>query len=155
MDRILLTGGKLLDKSEGLHMAQKDILLSGGRIEKIADHIPAEADMKVLDVSGKIVAPGFIDIHAHVFPGSNLGVEPDSIGVPTGVTTICDAGTAGPENIEEFIEKYIKTSKTRIFSEMNFSKKGLFIKPEAVTFSTQSSREIPRAIILSMVMGRL
>ncbi len=131
MDRILLTGGKLLDKSEGLHMAQKDVLLSGGRIEKIADHIPAEADMKVLDVSGKIVAPGFIDIHAHVFPGSNLGVEPDSIGVPTGVTTICDAGTAGPENIEEFIEKYIKTSKTRIFSEMNFSKKGLFIKPEA------------------------
>ena len=36
MDRILLTGGKLLDKSEGLLMAEKDILLSGGKIEKIA-----------------------------------------------------------------------------------------------------------------------
>lgn len=131
MDRILLTGGKLLDKSEGLLMAEKDILLSGGKIEKIAGQIRVEPDMKVMNLGGRIVSPGFIDIHAHVFPGSHLGVEPDSIGVPFGVTTICDAGTAGPENIEEFIENYIKPSKTRIFSEMHFSRKGLFIKPEA------------------------
>ena len=69
MDRILLTGGKLLDKSEGLLMAEKDILLSGGKIEKIAGQIRVEPDMKVMNLGGRIVSPGFIDIHAHVFPG--------------------------------------------------------------------------------------
>ena len=130
-ERLLLTGGQLLDKSEGYLMAKKDVLLGGGRIEKIADRIPPEPGVRVMDLGGKIVAPGFIDIHAHVFPGSGLGIEPDGIGVEKGVTTICDAGTAGPENIGEFIEKYIKTSRTRLFSEMHFSRKGLFIKPEA------------------------
>lgn len=131
-ERILLTGGLLLDKSEGLHRDKKDVLLGGGRIQKIADHIDPEPDMKVMDLKGKIVAPGFIDIHAHVFPGCpGLGLEPERVGVATGVTCICDAGTAGPENIEEFIETVIKPSKTRIFSEMHFSRQGLFIKPEA------------------------
>lgn len=132
MEKILLTGGKLLDQSEGLNMARKDVLLEGGRIAKIADRIDAPEGARVIDVTGKIVAPGFIDIHAHIFPGCpKLGIEADAIGVEKGVTTVCDAGTAGPENIGEFVEKVIKPSKTRIFSEMHFSKKGLFITPEA------------------------
>ena len=132
MEKILLTGGKLLDQSEGLVMAQKDILLEDGRIAAIDDHIDAPQGARVIDVTGRIVAPGFIDIHAHIFPGCpKLGIEADAIGVEKGVTTICDAGTAGPENIGEFIEKVIEPSRTRIFSEMHFSKKGLFITPEA------------------------
>ncbi|MEA5010257.1 MAG: amidohydrolase/deacetylase family metallohydrolase [Angelakisella sp.] len=130
-NRILLSGGLLLDKSESLLGVKKDILLSNGRIDKIADDIPPEADMQVINLQGNYVVPGFIDIHAHVFPGCDLGVEPDSIGVKTGVTCICDAGTAGPENLKEFIDNYIQPSKTRVFSEMHFSRKGLFIKPEA------------------------
>lgn len=131
-ETILLTGGKLLDKSEGLLMAQKDLLIRDGRIAEIDDHLATPEGARVIDVTGKIVAPGFIDIHAHIFPGHNkLGLDADTIGVEKGVTTICDAGTAGPENIGEFVEKVIKKSRTRIFSEMHFSRKGLFITPEA------------------------
>ena len=76
MEKILLTGGKLLDQSEGLVMAQKDILLEDGRIAAIDDHIDAPQGARVIDVTGRIVAPGFIDIHAHIFPGCpKLGIE--------------------------------------------------------------------------------
>ena len=131
-ETILITGGKLLDKSEGLLLEQKDLLLRDGRIAAMGQQLSAPAGARVIDAGGCIVSPGFIDIHAHVFPGHNkLGLDADTIGVEKGVTTICDAGTAGPENIGEFIEKVIKPSRTRIFSEMHFSKQGLFITPEA------------------------
>ena len=49
---------------------------------------------KVLDVSGKIVAPGLVDVHTHVYhPGRNWN-HPDVAGVRSGVTTIADAGGA-------------------------------------------------------------
>ena len=116
-ETILITGGKLLDKSEGLLLEQKDLLLRDGRIAAMGQQLSAPAGARVIDAGGCIVSPGFIDIHAHIFPGHNkLGLDADTIGVEKGVTTICDAGTAGPENIGEFIEKVIKPSRTRIFS---------------------------------------
>ncbi len=50
----------------------------------------------MIEVGGKLVTPGLIDLHAHVFEGVNrTGVNPDLGGVCAGVTTIVDAGSAG------------------------------------------------------------
>ena len=130
MSKILLKNGLLLDKSENLHQAKKDLLIENNRIVKIADHIDESAD-EVIDCEGKIVSPGFIDIHVHVFDGCpKLGIQPDPVGIEQGVTSLMDAGTAGPENFDQFIEEIVKPAKTRVFSAMNYSKMGLWVKPE-------------------------
>lgn len=130
MSKLLLKNGKVLDKSENLLLEDKDVLIEDNRIVKIADSIE-DADAEVIDCKDKIVAPGFIDIHVHCFPGCpGLGITADSVGITQGVTSVMDAGTAGPENFEQFIKEVVEPSKTRVFSAMNYSKMGLFVKPE-------------------------
>ena len=130
MGRLLIKNGTLIDKSENILFSKKDILIDGEKIMCIADKINAEVE-ETIDCTGLFVSAGFIDIHTHVFPGApGLGIAPDPIGVEQGVTTVIDAGTAGPENFDRFVEEVVKTSKTRVLSEMNYSKKGLWVKPE-------------------------
>ena len=131
MSKLVLKNGYLIDKSERLLRVQKDVLVIDGLIRKIGDNID-EKDAEIIDCTGLFVAPGFIDMHVHVFQKSErLGVRADRVGVESGVTTVCDAGTAGPENIGEFVEDVIKKSKTRVFSSMHFAKQGLVVVPEA------------------------
>ncbi|MEM9399003.1 MAG: dihydroorotase [Verrucomicrobiota bacterium] len=60
MSGIVLRGGRIIDPSQGLNEV-KDLIISDG---KITDAIPD--DPQVIDVSGKIVCPGLIDIHVHL-----------------------------------------------------------------------------------------
>jgi dihydroorotase len=73
-----------------------DVAVEKGKIARVAaGNAPTEA-ARVIEVTGKIVTPGLIDLHAHVFEGVNrTGVNPDLAGVLSGVTTIVDAGSAG------------------------------------------------------------
>jgi len=92
---LVLKGGRVVDPSSGLDGAL-DVAVENGRIARVAAGIaPADA-RRVVEVGGKIVTPGLIDLHAHVFEGINrTGVNPDLGGVYSGVTTIVDAGSAG------------------------------------------------------------
>ncbi|HNT69229.1 MAG TPA: dihydroorotase [Syntrophorhabdaceae bacterium] len=64
--KILIKGGRLVDPGQGTD-AKLDILLSGNIVEKIDKNIPEKgAGMKVIDAAGHIVAPGLIDVHAHL-----------------------------------------------------------------------------------------
>jgi dihydroorotase len=92
---LVLKGGRVVDPSSG-HDGVLDVAVEKGIITRVAAGIaPAEA-ARVIDVSGKLVTPGLIDLHAHVFEGFNrTGVNPDLAGVYSGVTTIVDAGSAG------------------------------------------------------------
>ena len=73
---LLLKGGRVVDPStslDGLH----DIAVQDGKIARIAADIPASDATRVVEVAGKIVTPGLIDLHAHVFEGVNrTGVNP-------------------------------------------------------------------------------
>lgn len=58
---MLLKNGKILVDGQ---LVQKDILIENGRISQIADHIETGVE-KILDLGGKFVSPGFIDVHVH------------------------------------------------------------------------------------------
>ena len=62
---ILLRGGRVVDPSQRLD-GVRDVLLGDGRITEIAAHIEVGGDVEVVDLAGKVVAPGFIDIHVHL-----------------------------------------------------------------------------------------
>src|SRR5262245_9984664 len=85
---LLLKGGTVVDPSTKLD-GTIDIAVENGTIARIAPAIDAGEAARTVDVAGKIVTPGLIDLHAHVFEGFNrTGVHPDLGGVYSGVTTI-------------------------------------------------------------------
>lgn len=66
---ILLKGGTLLlhNSVDGVAPTKSDLLIVGNVISKIAPNIPTSPDTKVLDCTSKIVSPGFISTHAHLW----------------------------------------------------------------------------------------
>src|ERR1700704_2669336 len=77
---LVIKGGEVLDPSQNLR-AKRDIGIRFGAIEALAADIPADKGLKVLSAAGKLVTPGLIDLHAHVFPyGSALGLSPHAQG---------------------------------------------------------------------------
>lgn len=64
MARLLLKGGRIVDPANGVDK-KADLLIEDGKIRAIAENL-AVADAPTLDVSGKVVAPGLIDVHAHL-----------------------------------------------------------------------------------------
>lgn len=122
---ILIKGGKLLDISSGYNFTKKDICINNGLITEIEDDISPVENINTIYLDDEIVAPGFIDIHTHVYKGTALGVEPDEVGIKRGVTTLFDAGSSGPKNFEDFFSKNIKDSTTSVFSLLNIAYNGL------------------------------
>src|SRR5678815_3912617 len=99
---LVLKGGRVVDPSSGFD-GVLDVAVDNGVIAQVAAGIaPADAS-RVIEVGGKLVTPGLIDLHAHVFEGVNrTGVNPDLGGVYSGVTTIVDAGSAGAATFAAF-----------------------------------------------------
>ena len=83
--RILLKGGVVLTLDRGVgDFAQADLLIEDGKIREVRPNIVASDDAAaVIDVSGRILIPGFIDTHSHSYQGilrnilSNGRVDPD------------------------------------------------------------------------------
>ena len=75
--------------------AVTDVAFSGGKVAAIGAKLAGDATVR--DVAGKIVSPGLIDLHTHVYwGGTSLGVEAEEFCRTGGVTTFVDAGSAGP-----------------------------------------------------------
>ncbi len=93
---LLLRGGRVIDPSSHTD-ATADVLVVDGRIAAVGPGLAElHPDVPVQDCTGLVVAPGFIDIHAHVFPGlGDFCVEVDDVGVSMGVPIVVDGGTSG------------------------------------------------------------
>jgi dihydroorotase len=122
---ILLTGGHVIDPANNISKIC-DVAVSGGLIARVGENLPPGDAAKVVDVSGYIVSPGFLDLHSHCFatfgdPGR--WVFPDHHSFQSGVTTFIDAGTSGAESFEDF-KKVIDISKTRILVFLNIAAPG-------------------------------
>ena len=76
---LVIKGGEVLDPSQSLR-GQRDIGIRYGRIEALEADIPAERATRLLDASGKLVTPGLVDLHSHVYPyGSAIGIPADEL----------------------------------------------------------------------------
>src|SRR3954462_2959360 len=99
---LVVKGGDVLDPSQNLR-GRRDIGIRFGVIEAVEPDIPADKALRVLDTSGKVVTPGLIDLHAHVFPyGSGIGIPADELLPFQATTTLVSAGDAGANNIAAF-----------------------------------------------------
>lgn len=133
---LVLKGGTVVDPSSGLD-GVLDVAVENGVIACIAAGIaPAEA-ARVIEVGEKIVTPGLIDLHAHVFEGVNrTGVNPDLGGVYAGVTTIVDAGSAGAATFGAFPRHIIPHCHTEIVPFLHICQTGLATLPDIVAESS-------------------
>jgi dihydroorotase len=133
---LLLKGGKVVDPSTGLDGIH-DVAVQGGLIARIAPTIGIAEATRTIDVAGKIVAPGLIDVHAHVFEGINrTGVHPDLAGVYAGVTTIVDAGSAGSATFGGFPRHVIPNCQTEVIPFLHICQTGLATMPDIIAESS-------------------
>ena len=130
MTDLILKGGDVLDPSRGPR-ARLDVAVSDGLISEVAPDIQPMGGARVIDVSGKLVTPGLIDLHTHVYEGVNqTAVNPDLAGVLSGVTTLVDAGSAGCYTFGGFPQYVVPNAHTRIFCMVHISRTGLNFQPE-------------------------
>ena len=124
---LLLKGGHVIDAKNKIN-SKMDVAVKDGKIYRVAADIPASSAKKTIDVSGLYVTPGLLDIHGHVFHGTQSdhylsdgldALPPDGFTFRSGVTTIVDAGGAGWKNINTFRENIVNHSKTRVLAFMN------------------------------------
>src|SRR5664279_4123052 len=76
---LVIKGGDVLDPSQSLR-GKRDIGIRWGVVEAIETEIPAAKASKTIDASGRLVTPGLIDLHCHVYPyGSAIGIPADEL----------------------------------------------------------------------------
>lgn len=144
---LVLKGGTLIDPAQGIH-ARKDVAFTDGRVAVVADDLSAADAKEVINCTERIVAPGMIDLHVHVFwGGSHLGIEADPNLIAKGVTTAVDAGSAGADTFPGFRKYVIDVSATRLFAQLNISAQGM-LNPDVGELDDIRFASVPRAIAL-------
>jgi len=130
---LLIKGGHVIDPKNGRDGVM-DVAVANGKIAEVAASIDAAKASRVVDAAGLYVVPGLIDLHAHVFHGTEpdaylsnglSAVLPDSHSFRSGQTTLVDAGGAGWRNFLQFKTNIIDTSKTRVLSFLNIVGSGM------------------------------
>ena len=133
MYNTLIKGGRVIDAKNNIN-ALLDVAIKDGKIAKVAVNIdPAQAE-QVVNAKGMYVTPGLIDIHAHVFWGTqpnsylsngDVGVTADGFSFRSGVTTLVDCGGAGYKSFDTFKKNIIDKSRTRVLSFLNIVGEGM------------------------------
>ena len=129
MHDLVLRGARLIDPAQSLDKIA-DIAFAGGKVAAIGEALSGKDER---DLAGKIVVPGLIDLHTHVYwGGTSLGVEAELLARTGGVTTFIDAGSAGPGNFHGFRRHVIEPSPVRILPYLNVAFPGIFAFSKSV-----------------------
>ncbi len=130
---MLIDNGHVIDPKNGID-AVMDVGILDGRIAEVAlDIAPSRAET-VVDASGLYVTPGLVDMHVHVFHGTEqdnyignsfTSVPPDAFTFRSGVTTAVDVGSSGWRNIRDFIAQTVDNSDTRVLAFLNIVGTGM------------------------------
>jgi dihydroorotase len=120
MTKLLLQGGRVIDPSADRDGAF-DVLVEDGRIAAVGPDLAsaaATANADVVDCRGRLVLPGLIDTHAHVYQGvtGRFGLNADMCGVHSGVTTLVDQGGPSCITLPGFRQYVAEPSSTRVLA---------------------------------------
>ena len=151
---LVIKGGEVLDPSQGLR-GRRDVGMRYGVVEAVEADIPAARAARVLDASGRLVVPGLIDLHSHVFPyGSPIGIPADELVPFQGTTTAVSAGDAGANNFAIFRRHIVAQTRTRLYAFVHIANIGLgsfpvpelfnidFAQPEAAAKAVGENADI-------------
>ncbi|MEO6219950.1 MAG: amidohydrolase/deacetylase family metallohydrolase [Ginsengibacter sp.] len=130
---IVIKGGHVIDPKNNID-AIMDVAISDGKIILLSKKIDEKQGAQVVNAKGLYVTPGLIDLHAHVFFGTEpdhylsnglAAVTPDGFTFRIGVTTVADAGGAGWRSFPNFKKNIIDNSQTRVLSFLNIVGEGM------------------------------
>ncbi len=129
---LLLQHGHVVDAKNGIS-GIRDVGIKDGKVAAVAEHLDAADALKTVDVSGLYVSPGLVDMHVHVYAGTGErgsyagddSLYPDGYMLRVGVTSVADAGCSGYRNFEDFKQRVIDRSKTRVFAFLNIVGAGM------------------------------
>jgi dihydroorotase len=125
MSHLILAGGRIIDPANGRDEIA-DIAFKDGKVAAVGRDLP-RAGAETVDVTGRIVTPGLVDLHAHVYwGGTSLGVDAAAVARTSGTTSFVDAGSSGPGNFHGFRKHVIEPSPVRIIPILNISHAGIF-----------------------------
>ncbi|AWM07156.1 amidohydrolase family protein [Bradyrhizobium symbiodeficiens] len=132
---LVIRGGEVLDPSQSLR-ARRDIGIRWGVIETVQEAIPAERALKSIDASGKLVMPGLIDLHSHVYPyGSAIGIPADELVQFQATTTVVSAGDAGVNNLAALRRFIVAQTRARMYAFVHIANNGLSAFPAAELYN--------------------
>ena len=130
---IVIKGGHIIDPKNNIDGIM-DVAIAEGKIALVAENIAENEGKKVINAKGMYVTPGIIDMHVHVFHGTNTdqdymngpnAVAPDGFTFRAGVTTVVDAGSSGWRTFPDFKRQTIDMSKTRVLAFLNIVGEGM------------------------------
>jgi len=122
---LLLTGGQVLDPSAGIK-GLMDVAIAGGKIVAVGPNLPQKEARRTLSAKGRLVTPGLVDVHAHVFVNAHdMGGHTDQFCRASGVTTLCDAGSTGSANFAGLRHILDTAVHTRVRAFVNLSAIGI------------------------------
>ena len=132
---LVIKGGDVLDPSQGLR-GPRDIGIRYGVVEAVEPEIAETRALRVINASGKLVTPGLVDLHSHVYPyGSALGIPADESVVNQCATTCVSAGDAGANNFAAFRRYIVGQTRTRLYAFVHIANVGLTPFPIAELYN--------------------
>jgi dihydroorotase len=125
----VIKGGTIIDGS-GSPGVVADIRIAGGSITAIDDLIPAQPGDETINATDMFVCPGLIDLHVHCFAGTGtFSLDPDRIGLRSGVTTMLDTGSAGSLNYPTFDRFVMPAFDEDVYALLNIAQLGALGHP--------------------------
>jgi dihydroorotase len=130
---LLIKGGHVIDPKNGVD-GRLDVAVAGGKIAALGTDLPEAEATTVVRATGLLVVPGLVDMHAHVFHGTELeraysngpgALPPDGFTFRSGVTTVVDAGGSGWRNFLTFKRQVIDVARTRVLAFLNIVGEGM------------------------------
>lgn len=129
---ILIKGGHVIDAKNNIN-EKMDVAIQDGKIAAVAKNIDPTLASQVVTADGMYVTPGLIDLHTHVFAGTDdrgysggfSSLAPDPYTFRAGVTTVVDCGSSGWQSFDRFKKNIIDRSKTRVLSFLNIVGDGM------------------------------
>ena len=129
----IIRNGHVIDPKNNIDDIM-DVAIRDGKIALVAKNIDPKEGRQVIEAKNMYVTPGLIDMHVHVFYGTQYdqaimdggsSVSPDAFSFRAGVTTFVDAGSSGYRHFPDFKKHIIDGSQTRVLAFLNIVGEGM------------------------------